>query len=284
VTSSNVTNPDRPGQVDDLVRQHLPLVGYVVRETLARVPSHVNRDDLASAGMYALVKAAHAYDAERGVAFNRYAATRIRGAIVDELRGLDWASRSVRRRARELDELRGSLATQLGRTATDAELAVALGVGAEELSAHQEDVSRAVVMSLQGFDDHTIDEVLPGRAPAPEDVLVHRERVAYLQDGVATLPERLRVVVEGYFFAERPMTELAEELGVTESRVSQMRAEALSLLRDALNTALEPDLVAPPANPGGCAARRREAYYAEVASHRSFGSRLAPAVREAQTA
>jgi RNA polymerase sigma factor for flagellar operon FliA len=111
-----------------------------------------------------------------------------------------------------------------------------------------------------------------------------RERLAYLHDAVETLPERLRVVVRGYFFAERPMAEIAAELGVTESRVSQLRAEAVSLLRDALNTALDPDLVAPPARPDGCAARRREAYYAEVASHRSYLSRLSSASVEIHTA
>jgi RNA polymerase sigma factor for flagellar operon FliA len=90
-------------------------------------------------------------------------------------------------------------------------------------------------------------------------------------------PERLRAVVEGYFFAERPMAEIAEELGVTESRVSQMRAEAMVLLKDALNSALDPELVAPHARPGGCAARRRDAYFAAVASRRSAGARLGTA-------
>ena len=95
------TTPDP----DSLVAQHLPLVGHIVRETAARVPSHVDKDDLSSAGMIALVNASRAFDAERGIPFARYAATRIRGAIVDELRSLDWASRSVRRRGREIDEI-----------------------------------------------------------------------------------------------------------------------------------------------------------------------------------
>ena len=92
-------------------------------------------------------------------------------------------------------------------------------------------------------------------------------------EAVAELPERLRVVVEDYFFAERPMAEIAEELGVSESRVSQMRAEALVLLKDAMNSQLEPEMVAAPARPEGCAARRREAYFAAVAARHAVGAR-----------
>ncbi len=260
--------------IDSLVRQHLPLVGHVVRETMSRVPAHVNRDDLTSAGLAALVQAARSYDAERGVSFNRYASTRVRGAILDELRSIDWASRSVRRRARQVDEVRNALAAQLGRIPTDAEVAGILGIGVDEIAANEEDVSRAVVMSLQGFGDTPIDDMLVSHIPGPEQLVEHREKVAYLQDAVAELPERLRVVVQGYFFAERPMAEIAAELGVTESRVSQMRAEALVLLKDALNSALEPAMVTPHLRPNGCAARRRDAYFAAVAAHRSYGSRL----------
>jgi RNA polymerase sigma factor for flagellar operon FliA len=265
---------------DTLVRQNLPLVGHIVRETMARVPAHVNRDDLTSAGLAALVQAARSYDAERGVSFSRYASTRVRGAILDELRSVDWASRSVRRRARQVDEVRNSLAAQLGRIPTDAEIASALGVGVDEIAANEEDVSRAVVMSLQGFGETPIDDMLASHIPGPEELIEHREQVAYLQDAVAELPERLRVVVQGYFFAERPMAEIAAELGVTESRVSQMRAEALVLLKDALNSALEPALVKSHSRPNGCAARRRDAYFAAVAAHRSYATRLMPTAYE----
>jgi RNA polymerase sigma factor FliA len=129
-------------------------------------------------------------------------------------------------------------------------------------------------MSLQGFGDTSIDDVLPTRAPSPEDKIEQNERIGYLIDAVALLPDRLRIVVEGYFFTERPMADIAEELGVSESRVSQMRAEALVLLKDAMNSALDPELVAPHARPDGCAARRRDAYFAAVASRRTAVARL----------
>jgi RNA polymerase sigma factor for flagellar operon FliA len=260
--------------LDDLVTSHIQLVSHIVRESMGRLPGHVHRDDLTSAGLAALVQAARSYDDSRGVPFTRYAATRIRGAIIDELRGIDWASRSVRRRARELDDTRTRLAGRLGRTPTDAEVAEAAGVTVEELAANADDVSRASVMSLQGFGDTPIDDVLPTRAPSPEEKVEQNERIGYLVDSVALLPERLRTVVEGYFFAERPMADIAAELGVTESRVSQMRAEALVLLKDAMNSALAPELVTPHARPDGCAARRRDAYFAAVASRRTATARI----------
>jgi RNA polymerase sigma factor for flagellar operon FliA len=283
VTSSTVPQPGR-ATLDDLVRQGIPLVGHIVRETLNRVPTHVDRDDLTSAGLTALVQAAQAFDPDRGVSFFGYASTRIRGALVDELRSLDWASRSVRRRARQIGRAQEQLAAQLGRNATDAELAAALGIGVEELASHQEDVSRAVVLSLQGFEDSTADDILPAQMVTPVDVLEHRERVAYLHDAVAALPERLRLVVEGYFFEDRAMAEIAEELGVTESRVSQLRAEACVLLKGALNSALQPELLEDHPRPDGCAARRREAYFAEVASRSTFEARLAQPEEETYTA
>jgi RNA polymerase sigma factor for flagellar operon FliA len=260
-------------RAEDLVTSNMPLVGHIVRETMGRVPSHVNRDDLTSAGLTALVQAANAFDAERGVPFERYAATRIRGAILDELRSVDWASRSVRRRARDLEETRTRLASTLGRTPTVAEVANALGMSVDEVVANDDDVNRAQVLSLQGTTTSSLDELLPTRAPSPEELVEHQEKLTYLVEAIAELPERLRVVVQDYFFAERPMADIAADLGVTDSRISQMRAEALVLLRDALNNALEPTLVQPVGKPGGCASRRREAYFAAVAARHADAAR-----------
>jgi len=263
---------------DQLCREHLPLVGYLVNELLGRLPAHVSRDELTSAGMAALAQAARAYDEDRKVPFGRFASTRIRGALIDELRSYDWASRSVRSRARKRDAAQEQLTAILGRVPTPQEVAEHLGVPVEELEAVDGDVQRAVVLSLQGFGDSSgLDEILPVHEAAPDDVILHRERVGYLYDAVEVLPERLKAVVVGYFFEERPMTEIAVELGVSESRVSQMRAEALALLRDGLNAQLDPALVAPHERPGGCAARRREAYFAEIATSGSFRSRISGA-------
>lgn len=260
-------------ETDELITTHMPLVGHIVRETMGRVPSHVSRDDLTSAGLTALVLAARAFDATRGVPFDRYAATRIRGALLDELRSIDWASRSVRRRARDLAETRGQLANVLGRTPTVVEVARAAGLSPDEVAANDDDVSRAQVLSLQGSTTTPIEELVPTRAPSPEDLVEHAEKLTYLREAIEELPERLRFVVQDYFFAERPMADIAAELGVTDSRISQMRAEALTLLRDALNHALEPSLVKPAGKSGGVAQRRRESYFAAVAARHADGVR-----------
>lgn len=263
-------------EVDKLITDNIPLVGHLVREMLGRVPSHVNRDDLVSAGMTALVQAGQGFDAGRGVPFSRYAATRIRGALLDELRSVDWASRSVRRRARDLDETRSRLATSLGRSPSNAEVASALGVPLDEVVANDTDVARASVLSLQAAREGMLDDLLVGSEPDPSAQIEHREQLGYLLAAVEELPERLRLVVKDYFLNERPMAEIAAELGVTESRISQLRAEAMVLLRDAVNRAFEPDQVTAHPRPGGAADRRREAYFASVAARHATITRRRP--------
>jgi RNA polymerase sigma factor for flagellar operon FliA len=260
---------------DDTVRQHMPLVGHLVREMLARVPAHVNRDDLLSAGYAALVGAARGYDEDRGVPFPRFAAARIRGALLDELRGLDWASRSVRQRARRTDSARQQLTAELGRTPEIGEVAARLGCSVGDIESADDDVHRAVVFSLQGFATAGADDMITEPGAGPEEILIRRERLGYLRHAIDVLPERLRAVVEGYFFEERPMAQIAAELGVTESRVSQLRAEALGLLRDGLNAHLNPAPAAENPAKEGCVARRRAVYFDQIASRGTLHSRLA---------
>ncbi|MDI6101570.1 sigma-70 family RNA polymerase sigma factor [Actinoplanes sp. NEAU-A12] len=260
---------------EDIVRANMPLVGHLVREMLARVPAHVNRDDLLSAGYAALVAAARGFDPERGVPFPRFAAARVRGALLDELRGLDWASRSVRQRARRTDAARQELTAELGRTPTVQEVADKLGCTVEDIEHGEGDVHRATVFSLQGFATTTADDIVTEPGAGPEEMLLRRERFGYLRHAVDALPERLRVVVSGYFFEERPMAQIAADLGVSESRVSQLRAEALVLLRDGLNTHLDPALAAENPPKEGCVARRRAAYYDKIANRGTLRSRLA---------
>ncbi|MEU7909117.1 sigma-70 family RNA polymerase sigma factor [Actinoplanes sp. NPDC049118] len=260
---------------EDVVRAHMPLVGHLVREMLARVPAHVNRDDLLSAGYAALVAAARGFDDGRGVPFARFAAARVRGALLDELRGLDWASRSVRQRARRTDSARQELTAELGRMPSATEVAARLGCSVEDVESADDDVQRAVVFSLQGFATAGADDMVTEPSAGPEEILIRRERLGYLRHAVEVLPERLRAVITGYFFDERPMAQIAVELGVTESRVSQLRAEALALLKDGLNTHLDPALAAESPAKEGCVARRRSAYFDEIATHGTLRDRLA---------
>ena len=257
---------------ETLIRENMALVGHMVREMLFKVPAHVHRDDLASAGYAALVSAAQAYDGDRGVPFGRFAAVRVRGALLDELRGMDWASRSVRARARRAEVARQELTARLGRTPTAAELAELPGVAVGELSTVDDDVQRAAVLSLQGFAVGSAEDMVAETAMNPEELLLHRERIGYLRDAVAVLPERLRYVVEASFLRERPLSEVAAELGVTESRVSQLRTEALALLKDGLTTHLEQQDNG--MGRDGCVARRRAVYAAQIAARSTMATRL----------
>src|SRR3954447_2433190 len=263
-----------------LVSEHLPLVHYAVSDMASKVPRHVSRDDLVSAGMAGLAQAARSFDPDRGIGFDRYASTRIRGALLDELRDRDWASRSVRAKARKMAAATDQLTAQFGRTPSADELAQHLGMETAAVEAVNEDVHRAVVLNYDSIlAQGDAEDIMPSDTRSPDSVLVERERKAYLHDSISALPERLRAVVIGYFFEERSMQDLAEELGVSESRISQMRAESLILLKDGMNSQLDPDAVPAEAKPSPRVARRRAAYYAAIASGSDYRTRLAAAPR-----
>ncbi|MPV89703.1 flagellar biosynthesis protein FliA, partial [Georgenia ruanii] len=175
---------------DVLIVENLPLVGYLVSEMIRRVPAHVQRDELAAAGSLALVQAARAFNPELGVPFSRYAAMRVRGAIVDELRGMDWASRGARHRARQLTETAERLTAALGRTPSRDELAEALGVDVADVDATRSDAERRVLsIDAEGAG---AAESLTAAGFGPEERALIDERLRYLGAGVVELPERLR--------------------------------------------------------------------------------------------
>jgi RNA polymerase sigma factor for flagellar operon FliA len=281
VTASNDVRASEESvvDVDELCRAHVPLVHFEVRSIGSRLPGHVYTDDLVSAGMAALAAAARSFDPSLGVPFGRYAVRRIRGALLDELRSADWATRSLRSKVRRRDAVHDELAADLGRRPSTGEVADALGVSVADVERLDADLHSSVVLRLDVIMDNSgdgrgLDSLLPSSSATPEATLLARERRAYLRDAIEVLPERLRVVVRGCFFEDRPMRELAAELGVTESRISQMRAEALKMLRDGLNSQLSPELVDVPVNAGGAVARRKASYYAQVAARSSFRDRL----------
>src|SRR3954463_11031948 len=134
-----------------LVSEHLPLVHYAVSDMASKVPRHVSRDDLVSAGMAGLAQAARSFDPARGIGFDRYASTRIRGALLDELRDRDWASRSVRSKARKVASATDDLTAKLGRAPSNDELASHLGFEAKTIDSLNEDVHRAVVLNYDSM-------------------------------------------------------------------------------------------------------------------------------------
>lgn len=264
---------------DALIEKNLPLVGYQVAELLRRVPSFVQREDLASAGSLALVQAAKSYNPETGVPFHRYAVFRIRGAMLDELRAMDWATRGSRSRTKQLEEMTAALTAAAGRAPTREELAVALGIEVGQVEAAQLDASRRMVsidVSYSEDDPRSIEIVDDGLNP--EDTVLTDERLVYLKAAVKALPSRLRYVVEQVFFEEKSVNEVAASLGVTQSRVSQLRTEALSMIRDGMVHHLEPDAAAEaphePQQKVGIVEKRRQSYLKKVAD-------TAEALREA---
>ena len=256
-----------------LIEEHLPLVNHVVFQVAVHFPRHVDRDELVRAGALGLVEAAKRYDEARGVPFNRFAAQRIRGAIIDAVRSADWAPRSVRTLARRLDQVEQRLASQLGRVPSVAETADALGMTREELDRLRDKLFRSVVLAFEHLVGDTDDEELtlvdvladPDELE-PSQELEARELHAYLRDAIALLPERHRMIVLGYFIEEKTSEELARFLGVTESRVSQMRTEALGMLKQGIEAQyLTEDQRC---EPDGLVARRR-ARYADAISNAS---------------
>jgi RNA polymerase sigma factor for flagellar operon FliA len=227
-------------ELHQLIEQHLPLVRHVVFQVAVHFPRHVDREELATAGALGLVEAARRFDETRGVPFDRFAAQRIRGAILDAVRAADWAPRSVRTLARRLESVEQKLATDLGRVPSLSETAAALDMKIEELTKLQDRMFRSVVLALEyevsdSDEDLTLVDVLSDESTLePSEELEVRELHSYLRDAVKLLPDRHRLVIVGYFLEGRKSQDLAELLGVTESRISQLRSEALVMLRDGI--------------------------------------------------
>jgi RNA polymerase sigma factor for flagellar operon FliA len=256
-------------EIDALVTEHLPLASFAVNAVAARIslPGHVSRDDLLSCAHVALVEVAKRFDPSAGASFSTYALARLQGAVLDELRSGDWASRSVRAAARRSDAAADALTISLGRPPTREELAVSLGAPRSELDNLQVDVHRAVMVSIDaetGGDGTSLD--LPDTGESPERALLRGERARYLHEAIRALPDRLDEVVERNFFGDESLTDIADDLGVTLSRVSQMRARALTLLHAAMSEVWEGRPV--PAD-GGVRARNQQKSYVDRVAGRT---------------
>ncbi|MGY1843047.1 sigma-70 family RNA polymerase sigma factor [Modestobacter sp. SYSU DS0875] len=273
----------RHPDVDALVTTHLPLTHFAVNAVASRIslPSHVSREDLQACARVALVEVARRFDPTAGATFATYALPRLQGAVLDELRSGDWASRSVRAAARRSDAAADALTMSLGRPPTREELAASLGVGRAELDSLQVDVHRAVMVSIDaetGAGGTSLD--LPDTGDSPERALLRAERARHLHEAIRALPDRLDEVVERNFFGDESLTDIADSLGVTLSRVSQMRARALTLLHAAMSEIWDETPV--PADGGVRARNQQRAYVDRVAAAQAAGRNAArPAVRTA---
>jgi RNA polymerase sigma factor for flagellar operon FliA len=231
------TRGGRPGQRDRLVLHYEPLVRQVAGRVGTRLPAHIELADLIQAGVFGLLDAIDRFESDLGIRFEAYAAQRIRGAILDELRAQDWVPRAVRNRVRELARARETVEAKLQRHATPAELATELGVGPAEVRGI---LGQIHLISLEALDEWvaargvtvTVAEMLPESESDPGTILESRETGMLLSRSLARLPERDRHVLRLYYVEGLTLAQIGLRLGVTESRVSQLRSRAVLRLRN----------------------------------------------------
>lgn len=270
-----------------LVERHLPLVEQVVLRVSGSFPRFVDRSELVSAGMLGLVEAAHRFDFDRGVPFAGYAMQRIRGAVLDVARAADWSPRSTRQLARQVEDVTQDLAREQGCGPSDEQIAERLGVQLSELRRMRERINLGMVRALDSrgeLDRAEDDDTMVDRtAPALEELLEDREMHGYLRAALSSLSERHRMVVVGLYFEKRSFDELAELLGVSPSRISQLRSDALEIIRHGIDSQfVERTSDEVQARPKGRVAIRQARFAAEIGRRSDFRGRLtaAPMVEE----
>ncbi|HWO83254.1 MAG TPA: RNA polymerase sigma factor WhiG [Solirubrobacterales bacterium] len=231
------------GARERLVVAYSPMVKFVAGRLGAGLPSHVEDADLISYGLVGLIGAIERFEPERGIKFETFAMTRIRGAIIDELRSLDWVPRSVRSRAREIETAQAKLEHELQRAPTEAELASKLNLTEEELQSALLEIANSSVYALDelwtvsdssGDQVSLLDTIADDSAADPQEALASTEVKDLLTEAIGGLPEREQLVVALYYYENLTLREIGEVLGVTESRVSQLHTKAVMRLKSSL--------------------------------------------------
>lgn len=263
------------GEANDLVLENLELVSQLVQQMAARYPRHVDRGELWSAGVLGLVEASRRFDPAMGIPFPRYAAIRIRGAIIDSTRSRDWASRRVRRQVRELEATEASMRAG-GDTPTEEELAEMVGTTPERIRDLRARAEKAALLSLEWSPDEE-GESLANRIEEtdteflPEERLEDEELMGTLETAIEHLPPVQREVIERYYLKEEMLAEIAADLGVTVARTSQIRSEAINAIRAYLAGLYHGVPEVAPNAPGH---QMRAQYLADLATHSTWRSRL----------
>jgi RNA polymerase sigma factor for flagellar operon FliA len=228
---------------DRLILHYSPLVKYVAGRVGVGLPPNIEQSDLVSYGIFGLIDAIEKFDIERSIKFETYAISRIRGAIIDELRAIDWIPRSVRYKAREVEKAYAALEAKLRRTPTEAEVAEELGISLDELHTVFSQVSFVNVVALdellnvggeKGDRLSLVDTLEDTRAEDPVAVFESEETKLLLARAINTLPEREKIVVTLYYYEGLTLAEIGQVLGVTESRICQMHTKAVLQLRGKL--------------------------------------------------
>ena len=224
---------------EGFIKQYAPLVKYVAGKVAVGMPHNVEFDDLVGFGVFGLLDAIDKFDPDKNVKFKTYAVTRIRGAIFDELRSIDWVPRSVRQKAREVEDAIGSLEARLGRTATDQEVAGALGVSEEDYLKTLQKISCTSMLSINEVwysgDDNdrvSIGDSIESPASLNPEVIAERDEIRrVIVEAINELPEKEKKILVLYYFEDLTLKEIGQVLDVTESRVSQLHTKAIMRLR-----------------------------------------------------
>jgi len=235
---------------EQLILHYSPLVKYVAGRVGVGLPANVEQADFVSSGVFGLIDAIEKFDPERAIKFETYAISRIRGAIIDELRALDWIPRSVRQKARAVERAYATLEVTLRRTPNDSEVAAEMGIALEDLHAIFSQLSLANVVALDellhpggggdgdgGGRVSLVDTLEDTAADNPVEIAENREVRRLLARAISTLPDRERTVVSLYYYEGLTLAEIGQVLGVTESRVSQIHTKAVLQLRAKLSDA-----------------------------------------------
>lgn len=261
---------------------NLALVEHIVNRVAATLPASHSRDDLVQSGILGLISATERFDPGNGTAFSTFAGRRIEGAIIDMLRQSDWAPRSVRTLERRLGAATGRVGPAGASSAGPdpgaglATLCRDLDLTPEQLERLRADIDKARLDSLDrpvNGDGTTVPlaATVPDPGAMVEDSVAEAELIGYLRDGVVLLPERHRIVVVGYFFEGRSMTELGQLLGVTQSRASQLKDEAIRMLRSGLDQVYRDRST----GPGPQLTGRQKQFNDALASSRPWRDRIA---------
>jgi len=227
---------------DYFVIKYAPLVKYVAGKISMGMPQSIEFDDLVSYGVFGLIDAISKFDPARGIKFKTYAMTRIRGAIFDELRSIDWIPRSIRQKAKQVEQVIAELENKLGRTVEDEEIAKEMGVSSEEFQSMLSKLSGTSMLSLNDIwylgddnDELSILETLEAPESMNPDVLIEKQEIRdYIIDAIKKLPEKEKKVIVLYYYEDLTLKEIGEVLDVTESRVSQLHTKAIMRLRGRL--------------------------------------------------
>jgi len=231
-----------PAIRETFIKQYAPLVKYVAGKVAMGMPHNVEFDDLVGYGVFGLMDAIDKYDPEKNVKFKTYAVTRIRGAIFDELRQIDWVPRSVRQKTREIESVISSLEAQLGRTASDQEVAGALGMDESEYLKTIQKISGTSILSLNDVwfsgdenDKISIGDSIESPSSLNPDVMVEKDEIRrVIIEAINELPDKEKKILVLYYYEDLTLKDIGRVLEVTESRVSQLHTKAIMHLRSKL--------------------------------------------------